>query len=389
VPRDEALINGSAELPAAGVVELLQHAFRTGREPADRTSGQDGGGALEGDWNLSARNRFVVSYNFNHSRKRTKRSTSPPTVRLPTHRRRPGTHQRHQRKSVHDRFRQQAQRASRHLLEGNAPTNGRGVQRESRHRASAPSRASGSAIRFFLQPNIDELIWRVQVKDNFSIVRGRHTGQDGRRLVAHAQRSDLPGLLYGPLSVRQRDGLPSVRVVSGGWGVRSVHSRLFQRRLRHGFRRRVPRAARRPAGPLVFYLQGAGRTGPATDAAGASTISNDEFSLFIQDQWQARPNVTLQYGLRVGCAADARHGRSGPRPRLPSFSTTRDSVGRHDPEPVSMWQPRVGATWDVKGNGRSVLRASAGVYFARQNMLSQVGTITTNGLQQQRRSTGH
>jgi hypothetical protein len=29
------------------------------------------------------------------------------------------------------------------------------------------------------------------------------------------------------------------------------------------------------------------------------------------------------------------------------------------------------------------VRASAGIYFARQNMLSQVGTVTTNGLQQQ------
>ncbi len=48
-----------------------------------------------------------------------------------------------------------------------------------------------------------------------------------------------------------------------------------------------------------------------------------------------------------------------------------------------MWQPRAGFAWDVSGNGRSVVRASAGVYFARQNMLSQVGTVTTNGVQQQ------
>jgi hypothetical protein len=53
------------------------------------------------------------------------------------------------------------------------------------------------------------------------------------------------------------------------------------------------------------------------------------------------------------------------------------------PDQWSMWQPRVGATWDVRGDGRSVLRTSAGVYFARQNMLSQVGSVTTNGLQQQ------
>ena len=48
-----------------------------------------------------------------------------------------------------------------------------------------------------------------------------------------------------------------------------------------------------------------------------------------------------------------------------------------------MLQPRAGVAWDVRGNGTSVLRGSAGIYFARQNMLSQVGTVTTNGLQQQ------
>ena len=38
-----------------------------------------------------------------------------------------------------------------------------------------------------------------------------------------------------------------------------------------------------------------------------------------------------------------------------------------------MWQPRFGVAWDVRGNGRSLVRASYGVYYARQNMLSQVG----------------
>jgi len=28
---------------------------------------------------------------------------------------------------------------------------------------------------FFLQPNIDELIWRTQLKDNVSLIRGSHT----------------------------------------------------------------------------------------------------------------------------------------------------------------------------------------------------------------------
>jgi hypothetical protein len=53
------------------------------------------------------------------------------------------------------------------------------------------------------------------------------------------------------------------------------------------------------------------------------------------------------------------------------------------PSQWSMWQPRLGVAWDVMGNGKSLVRASWGVYYARQNMLSQVGSVTTNGLQQQ------
>jgi hypothetical protein len=48
-----------------------------------------------------------------------------------------------------------------------------------------------------------------------------------------------------------------------------------------------------------------------------------------------------------------------------------------------MWQPRIGMAWDIAGNGRSVVRSSFGVYSARQNMLTQVSAITTNGVQQQ------
>ena len=93
--------------------------------------------------------------------------------------------------------------------------------------------------------------------------------------------------------------------------------------------------------------------------------------------------MTLQYGLRWDAqfmpeTADPQTTAFAPflnHPKFPSDGTI--------PDQMAMWQPRAGATWDVRGNGRSVLRASAGVYFARQNMLSQVGSVTTNGLQQQ------
>jgi hypothetical protein len=53
------------------------------------------------------------------------------------------------------------------------------------------------------------------------------------------------------------------------------------------------------------------------------------------------------------------------------------------PNQTKQFQPRVGFAYDIFGRGKSVLRGSAGIFNARQNMLTQVGAITTNGVQQQ------
>jgi hypothetical protein len=235
---------------------------------------------------------------------------------------------------------------------------------------------------FFLQPSIDELIWRVQLKDNVSIVAGRHTIKFGGEWMHTLNDQVFRGFFTGRYLFDSVTGF--LRYASpaapGGFGPNTVAC-SDGRYVTHPAP--CPPGAAPTGGPLLFYLQGAGRTGPATDAAGASNITNEEFSLFIQDQWQIRPNLTLNYGLRWDAqvmpeTVDARRTAYGPflnDPAFPSDGTI--------PDQWKQFQPRLGAAWDVRGDGRSVVRGSAGVYYARQNMLSQVGSVTTNGLQQQ------
>ncbi|HEX4945527.1 MAG TPA: TonB-dependent receptor, partial [Blastocatellia bacterium] len=145
-----------------------------------------------------------------------------------------------------------------------------------------------------------------------------------------------------------------------------------------------PAGSTKTGGPLLLYLQGAAPNGPATDATGASNIDNEELALFIQDKWQMRSGFTLSYGLRweaqylatptVAPSATA-YGRFLSDRRFPSDGTL--------PDQTKMFQPRLGFAWDIGNKSKSVLRASSGIYYARQNMLSQVGSITTNGVQQQ------
>ena len=44
-----------------------------------------------------------------------------------------------------------------------------------------------------------------------------------------------------------------------------------------------------------------------------------------------------------------------------------------------MFQPRLGIAWDVRGDGRDVVRGSAGLYYARIPGLNLASARSTNG----------
>ena len=240
---------------------------------------------------------------------------------------------------------------------------------------------------YFLQPNVDELIWRTQLKDNVSMVLGSHTIKVGGEWMHTLNDQVFRGFftgryLFDSVTGFLRYASPAATAGFGPAAVGCSDGSYVTAPTP------CPAGTSTTGGPLLLYLQDAGRTGAATDAAGASRIANEEFSLFFQDQWQILRNLTLNYGLRWD--AQLMPGTVDPSttayapflsdPSFPSDGTI--------PDQWAMIQPRVGLSWDVAGNGRSALRASAGVYYARQNMLSQVGSVTTNGIQLQSLSAG-
>jgi hypothetical protein len=234
---------------------------------------------------------------------------------------------------------------------------------------------------FFLGPNVDETFWRAQLKDNFSIVAGDHTAKFGGEWLHSRNSQVFRGFFQGRYIFDSVTGFlryASPAALGAGFGPDAG-------RCPDGTFTSLAAPACAGAGtPLLLFLQGAGPSGPATDAAGFSDVKNEDLALFAQDKWQVRPNLTLSYGLRWEAQifpepevapAQTAYGLFLNDPRFPSDGTLHSQK--------KQFQPRVGFAWDVRSNGKSVLRASYGIYYARQNMLTQVGSITTNGVQQQ------
>ncbi|HWP43603.1 MAG TPA: TonB-dependent receptor, partial [Blastocatellia bacterium] len=236
---------------------------------------------------------------------------------------------------------------------------------------------------FFLQPRVDELFWRTQIRDNFSIISGRHTIKLGGEWIHSLNDQVFRGFFTGRYLFDSVTGF--LRYASppapGGFGPRTVgcSDGSF---VTHPDP--CPAGTTTTGGPLLFYLQDGIPSGLAgVPEPGASNIKNEDIALFIQDKWQILPNFTFNFGLRW-------EAQYFPNPVIPPEQTAYGQFLNHPefpsdgtlPDQRKMFQPRVGFAWDILNNQKSVLRASWGIYYARQNMLTQVGSITTNGAQQ-------
>ncbi len=337
------------------------------------------------DWDLNSNNKLSASYNFDHS-KNTNQTFDVPTYGTSAN----GT----EGPSKINVF-------NFNLFSSFSPTTVNEAHftysREERPRSATPSNiladtamGFGTTFRFgnpfFLQPGVDETFWRTQIRDNVSMVKGKHNFKFGGEWLHSLNDQVFRGFFNGRYIFDSVNGFlryastaaangfgPNAALCSGGSWI-TVGA---------PFNQTCP-GTETSATPLLLFLQGAGRTGLATDAAGASKIKNEDYALFAQDRWQVTPNFTLNYGLRW-------EAQIFPDVTVPPSDTAygiflNDPLFTSDgtlPSDKKMFQPRVGFAWDINGDGKSVVRSSFGVFNGRQNMLSQVGSITTNGVQQQ------
>ncbi|CAM2009878.1 TonB-dependent receptor [Acanthopleuribacter pedis] len=234
----------------------------------------------------------------------------------------------------------------------------------------------GRSYRFgmpFFIP-VDYYDTRVQMNNNLSIISGNHLIKIGAELNVTEAFQTFVGFANGRWIFNSTDGFlnyaqnPNYVECSDG-------STSFSGGCPEGTS---------ITGPVLFYLQQAGVGGLSVEEAGTQTIDTTELAFFIQDKWDITPTLSVNLGLRW-------EAQMQPDPITPTdevfyrdfIGTTRNGMEFPSdgtiPSDESMWQPRFGLTWDPGGLGESVVRLSAGVYYARIPGLALAGTRSTNG----------
>jgi len=116
--------------------------------------------------------------------------------------------------------------------------------------------------------------------------------------------------------------------------------------------------------PSLSALQayGAGLPGDFIQGLGSpsDSFTNKPLGVFLQDSWRIHHNLTLNYGVRY----DVEFPPQFKPPQglaLPAYGALGLQKGiQTDKNNI---QPRVGLAWDPKGDGKTVIRASFGMFY--------------------------
>ncbi len=207
---------------------------------------------------------------------------------------------------------------------------------------------------FFLPVPSDDV--RLQFTDNFTVISGNHSLKFG----ADLNRVKVSQTFIGFARGRYIFAAPTIAGAIQG----------FQNYI-NGVN----------ANALALYLQFAPIGNRTVEEAGTQAFSVFEPGLYAQDNWQVRPNLTLNLGFRwegqfqpstINEPSATRYGQFLNDPRFPSDGTI--------PDFKDGYQPRLGLSWSPGNDGKTAIRLGAGIFYARIPGLVLAGPRNTDGV---------
>jgi hypothetical protein len=209
--------------------------------------------------------------------------------------------------------------------------------------------------------------YRVQVADNLTLIRGSHTFKVGGEynfakasqvfafrqfgqfsfsgLASSSSSSDQTTQILRILSAGGNTTTANANGTATGTGVLDPINRFDDTRVR--------------------YARNIGN--------GLLTLQSPQYAGYGQDSWRVRPNLTVNFGLRY-------EAQIMPQPDTSNSAVTNAvlnatlPLGPVDPRVIpnqtNQWAPRGGVAWDPWKNGKGVIRAYAGIYYAATPILT-------------------
>jgi outer membrane receptor protein involved in Fe transport len=118
-------------------------------------------------------------------------------------------------------------------------------------------------------------------------------------------------------------------------------------------------------GSLTAFLQNQPTTfqGGIPGSSFTHNLRQSLFGGYFQDDWRARPNLTVNLGLRYE-AVTVPTDKNGRLVNLPNFSSPTPNLGSpyfNNPT-LRNFEPRVGLSWDPFHNGKTAVRAAFGMF---------------------------
>jgi hypothetical protein len=225
---------------------------------------------------------------------------------------------------------------------------------------------------------------RIQVLNNVSWVKGNHIFKTGVEWNRTAEHQTFIGFANGRFIFSSVTGFQNYVAFGPNHVECSDAAGVFVSRNNTG----ACPPGTSISGPVLLYLQQAGVGGLSVEQAGTQIIPQHDIAVFVQDNWKATPNITVNYGVRW-------EGQKQPDPITdPSQVFFAGFIGQTAtttagtfafpsdgkiPSDLKMFQPRLGIAWDVNGDGRDVVRGAAGLYYARIPGLNLASARSTNG----------